>query len=88
MFDVEHFNHLNYIKKEPLSGSQNGLRYMFMKKKEGDDVYMLGVVWPEPFGYAKTPKEQKTEKRFTLDQDGIVDAVAWLNEQYERFRAD
>ena len=62
--------------------------YMFMKKKEGDDIYMLGVVWPEPFGYAKTPKEQKTEKRFTLDQDGIVDAVAWLNEQYERFRLE
>lgn len=89
MFDIEHFNHLNYIKKEPLSGSKDGMRYLFMKKKEGDDTYMLGVIWPEPYGYAKTPQEQKIEKRFTLDHDGLVDAVAWLNEhchEYIRYK--
>ncbi len=88
MFETEHFNHLNYIKKEPLTGSQNGMRYMLEKKTEGEESYMLGTVWPEPFCYAKTPKEQKTEKRFTLDADGMADAVSWLNEQYENFRKD
>ena len=50
---------------------------------------MLGVIWPEPYGYAKTPQEQKMEKRFTLDHDGLVDAVAWLNEhchEYIRYK--
>lgn len=32
MIEAEHFNHLNYIKKEPLSGSMDGMRYMLMKK--------------------------------------------------------
>lgn len=83
MIDAEHFNHLNYIKKEPLSGSMSGMRYMLMKKTEGEESFMEGIVWPEPLGYAKTPEEQKTRKRFTLDAAGIVNAVDWLNEMYE-----
>lgn len=83
MIDVEHFNHLNYIKKEPLTGSMDGMRYMLMKKTEGEENYMEGVVWPEPLGYAKTPEEKKTRKRFALDQAGLAEAVAWLNEMHQ-----
>lgn len=87
MFDTAHFHHLNYIKKEPLSGSYQGMRYLLEAKKEknGEEEvkYMLGTVWPEPLGYFKTPDDQKTVRRFTLDQDGIADAVAWLNDEYE-----
>lgn len=83
MIDAEHFNHLNYIKKEPLSGSMSGMRYMLMKKTEGEESFMEGIVWPEPLGYAKTPEAQKTRKRFTLDAAGVADAVGWLNEMYE-----
>lgn len=92
MFDAEHFNNLNYIKKEPLSGSYKGMRYLLEAKKEiveeEEHKYMVGTVWPEPFGYFKTPDDQKTVKRFSLDADGIADAVAWLNEQYENFRPE
>lgn len=88
MFDVEHFNHLNYIKKEPLTGSQNGMRYLLQKESEGDETYMMGYVWPEPFGFAKTPADQKVTRKFSLDVDGIADAVAWLNEEYEHYRKD
>lgn len=82
MIDAEHFNHLNYIKKEPLSGSMDGMRYMLMKKVEGEESYMEGTVWPEPLGYAKTPEEQKTRKRFPLNEEGMAEAVDWLNEMY------
>lgn len=82
MIDAEHFNHLNYIKKEPLSGSLDGMRYLLMKKVEGEESYMEGTVWPEPLGYAKTPEEQKTRKRFSLDAEGMAEAVDWLNEMY------
>ena len=82
MIDPTHFNHLNYIKKEPLTGSMDGIRYMLTRKTEGDDIYMEGIVWPEPLGYAKTPEEHKTRKRFTLDADGMAEAVDWLNEMY------
>lgn len=86
MIDAEHFNHLNYIKKEPLTGSMDGMRYMLIKKSEGEESYMEGIVWPEPLGYAKTPEERKTRKRFSLDTTGVAEAVAWLNEmQSSRF---
>lgn len=83
MIDPEHFNHLNYIKKEPLTGSMDGMRYMLKKKSEGEESYMEGIVWPEPLGYAKTPEEKKTRRRFTLDAAGVADAVGWLNEMYQ-----
>lgn len=86
MFDAEHFKHLNYIKKEPLSGSFKGMRYLIEKWTIDEDTKMRVTVWPEPFGYAKTPEEQKTRSIFTLDQDGLTDAVSWLNAQYENFR--
>lgn len=88
MIEAEHFKHLNYIKKEPLSGSMDGMRYMLMKKTEGEETYMEGIVWLEPLGYAKTPEEQKTRKRFSLDASGIAEAIAWLNEMYQKFREE
>jgi hypothetical protein len=66
----------------------DGMRYMLMKKTEGEETYMEGIVWPEPLGYAKTPEEQKTRKRFSLDASGIAEAIAWLNEMYQKFREE
>ncbi len=88
VIDAGHFNHLNYIRKEPLSGSMDGMRYMLMKRTEGEVSFMEGIVWPEPLGYAKTPEEQKTRKRFTLDDSGIEEAVTWLNEMYRKFQEE
>ena len=85
MIEAEHFNHLNYIKKEPLSGSMDGMRYMLTNKADGEENYMEGVVWPEPLGYAKTPEEQKTRRRFTLDVSGMAEAIEWLNEMYRKY---
>lgn len=85
MIDAEHFNHLNYIKKEPLTGSMDGMRYMLRKGTEGEEVYMEGIVWPEPLGYAKTPEEQKTREHFSLDPEGIAEAIEWLNDMYRKY---
>lgn len=85
MLDKEIFHPLNYIKKEEYSGSMDGMRYMLRKGTEGEKVYMEGIVWPEPLGYAKTPEEEKTRRRFSLDSEGMAEAAAWLNEMYSRF---
>lgn len=86
--DIAHFNYLNYIKKEPLTGSMDGMRYLLTKKAEGGESYLLGVVWPEPYCYHKTPEEAKIRKRFSLDEKGLAEAVDWLNEEYGFFRKD
>lgn len=82
MLNIEQFHHLNYIKKEPLTGSIKGMRYMLRKKTEGEEDFMEGIVWPEPFCYAKTPEEKKIRKRFALSAEGLAEAVEWLNEEY------
>ncbi|MCR4588412.1 MAG: hypothetical protein K5682_08400 [Lachnospiraceae bacterium] len=88
MIDPQNFNNLNYIKKEPLSGSDSGLRYLMECIPKDEDTKVLKVtVWPEPFGYHATPDDQKTIMEFPLNADGLADAVMWVNEQYPRIKA-
>ncbi len=85
MLDPAHFNNLNYIKKEPLSGSDSGLRYLMESVSRDEDTKVLKVtVWPEPFGYHATPEDRKSVMEFPLNADGLADAVLWVNEQYPR----
>lgn len=85
MLDPAHFNNLNYIKKEPLSGSDSGLRYLMEAVSRDEDTKVLKVtVWPEPFGYHATPEENKSVMEFPLNADGLADAVLWVNEQHPR----
>ncbi len=69
---------LNYIKKEPLTGSYQGMRYRLEKADE-----LLVTIWPEPYNYIKTADSLKQKKLFPLTEEGKEQAVLWLNEQYE-----
>ena len=68
----------NYIKKENLTGSCNGMRYLLKKQEEK----LLAVIWPEPFCFEVTKEEEKTYQDFELTVEGKTKAVGWLNEQY------
>ena len=70
---------LNYIKKEPMSGSYKGMRYLL--RKSSDDIEVC--IWPEPYNFLKTSEELKQYNRFPLNQEGKDAAVDWLNEQVE-----
>lgn len=70
---------LNFIKKEPMTGSYKGMRYVL--RKSGDEIEVC--IWPEPYNFLKTADELKQFKTFELSSDGKDAAVAWLNEQYE-----
>jgi hypothetical protein len=72
---------LNFIKKEPFTGSYKGMRYQLMNDKEND--MMVVIIWPEPFCFEKTPDEQKQKKSFPLTNEGKEEAVAWLNMCYK-----
>lgn len=75
--------HLNFIKKEPQSGSYQGMRYLFARGKNEDGDCIDVTIWPEPLCFVKTPPEQKETRQFPLTIEGKDDAVEWLNEQYE-----
>lgn len=83
MIEKEKFHVLNYVKKEEYTGSMNGMRYMLRKKAVGEEVRLETVIWPEPFGYGKTPEEKKQRKEFPLSTEGVEQAVDWMNRQYE-----
>lgn len=71
--------HLNYIKKEPQSGSDRGLRYLFVKGKDKSGDCLEVTAWPEPLCYGKTPAHLKESRTFPLSEDGIREAADWLN---------
>ena len=63
------------LKKEPFSGSQGGMRYYIAAS--GDSL--AAYVYPEPWCFEATPEDQKTWEEFPFTQDGLSDAVAWID---------
>lgn len=83
MIDKEKFHVLNYIKKEEYIGSMEGMRYMLKKKAAEDGARLEAIIWPEPFCYGKTPEQKKQRQEFPLNEEGLGQAVDWMNGQYK-----
>ena len=83
MIDPDRFMSINFIKKEPLTGSYAGMRYRMVKAGENEAQVLLVTIWPEPFCFEKTEESKKQSKEFPFGSEGLKDAIAWLNEQYE-----
>lgn len=71
---------INFIKKEPVTGSYKGMRYRLMNNGEG---MIEACIWPEPYNFFKTKDELKQYNTFPLDADGKDACVDWLNEQID-----
>ena len=79
MIDPNSFMPLNFVKKEPLTGSIAGMRYRFVKNEDK----LLVAIWPEPFCFEKTAENKKQYQEFSFDLAGRLEAIQWLNAQYE-----
>lgn len=82
MINKDEFHHFNYIKKEELSGSMEGMRYLLKKVSGEDGDKLQTIVWPGPLNCVKTPEEKKTIKEFPFSPEGVEQAADWLNEQF------
>ena len=72
---------MEFLKKTEYTACHRGMRYR-LEGVSGETGKQLKVtVWPEPFNFAKTPEEEKTSALFSFDEDGIVDAIAWMNDR-------
>lgn len=69
------------LKKEPFSGSHHGMRYLF-RTDESKETFSV-FVYPEPWSFEKTPPEQIHSASFSMTQDGMDQAIAWLFSQYD-----
>lgn len=71
---------LAYLKKTEYTGSHQGMRYRMEGITSGEEKKLLVTVWPEPFNFAKTQEELKKRNEFDFSDDGIADAIAWMND--------
>lgn len=79
MINPDSFMPLDFVKKEPLTGSMAGMRYRLVK----DGEKLLVAIWPEPFCFEKTEEGKKQFQEFSFDSAGRLEAIQWLNDQYE-----
>ena len=68
-----------FLKKEAYTGSHHGIRYRLSK----DEDTLKACVYQEPYCFEATKDEQKTWKDFEFSQDGLQEALTWIEECYE-----
>lgn len=82
MIQREDILSMEYLKKTEYTACHQGMRYRLEQAADKTGEKKLkATVWPEPFNFFKTPDEQKTSAFFDFSEDGVVDAVAWMNDR-------
>lgn len=95
MIDLSGMISIPFLKKSVFTGSYAGMRYLLRKNEkvieeaEGDEparteTVLTAVIWPEPFNYVTTAEDKKHSREFAFSQEGIQNAVTWMNEEYEQ----
>jgi len=79
MIKEEDILSMEYLKKSEYTGSHQGMRYRLEGVSTEEGKKLKVTVWPEPFNFFTTPEEEKESSLFDFDEDGITDAVAWMN---------
>lgn len=72
-----------FYKKEPFTGSLNGMRYRIAlkKKEEPEQEFLEVVLYPDEFCFEKTDESVKQYYEFPYSEEGLVQITAFLNEQ-------
>ena len=73
---------MEYLKKTEYTGCHQGMRYRLegMIDEKGEKKLKV-TVWPEPFNFFQTADELKTSTVLDFSEDGVVDAIAWMNDR-------
>ncbi len=73
---------MEYLKKTEFTGCHQGMRYRLEgAEDEAGEKKLKCTIWPEPFNFFKTPDDKKESSFFLFDEDGVADAVAWMNDK-------
>ena len=72
---------MEFLKKTEYTACHQGMRYRLEGSTTENGKQLKVTIWPEPFNFFTTPEEQKTSMFFSFDEDGIVDAIAWMNDR-------
>lgn len=72
---------MEYLKKTEYTACHQGMRYRLEGAMQEEKKVLKVTVWPEPFNYFNTKEEDKTVNYFSFDEDGILDAIRWMNQR-------
>lgn len=75
------------LKKEPFSGSHNGMRYLFRGDDGKSSSTFTVFVYPEPWCLEQTPEEKIQSSSFPLTEEGMDQAIAWLWKCFDENRS-
>lgn len=78
------FLSLNFVKKEDFTGSHKGMRFLLRQETAGEERQLRVYLWSEPLGFEATPEEQKISRLFAFSEEGLGEAIDWMNEHYEK----
>ncbi|MDE6622648.1 MAG: hypothetical protein K2K74_19580 [Lachnospiraceae bacterium] len=83
MLSREDFLSLNFVKKEDFTGSHKGMRFMLHQETVEEEKKLKVYIWSEPFGFEATPDEEKIAELFEFSEEGLAQAIDWMNENNE-----
>ena len=75
---------LPYLKKTTFSGSYQGMRFLMQMEKGEEKTALVVFYWQEPYSFAMIKEEEKKYKEFPFSEEGIVQAIDWLNQIWEQ----
>lgn len=81
---------MSFLKKSPFTGSFQGMRYRLEKAGADNEECLRVILWEGPYSFDATLEEKKESREFAFSDDGICEALDWMNEtwdkQQDRFR--
>ena len=77
---------MEFLKKTEYTGCHKGMRYRLEGVSVEDGKKLKVLLWPEPFNYFTTPASERMEELFDFSEDGIVDAIAWMNDMLSAYK--
>jgi hypothetical protein len=86
MITREEFLSLNFVKKEDFTGSHKGMRFMLHQENVDEEKKLQVYIWSEPFGFEATPEDKKISELFEFSEEGLAEAIDWMNDNYESVR--
>ena len=90
MIQREDILSMEYLKKTEYTACHQGMRYRLEMVVIEEQKKLKATVWPEPFNFFMTPEEEKQSELFDFNEDGILDAIGWMNnclfEGHDKFK--
>lgn len=70
------------------TGEHAGMRYKIQKTGDKPDYVLEAQLWQGPFASDSVPAEQKSVKEFEYSEEGRMEAIGWLLQQYDARREE